>query len=145
MAISNQSLGDKNNPLSPKITSLLREAWWLVLAIAGVYLAMILITYHPDDPAWSHSGTHLSTQNAGGSLGAYVSDALLYLFGVSAWWWLGLALFVTAGSGITPVMSMLRDLKARQYQGDVVFLHVCRAPDDLIEMPAQRTEQPLAR
>jgi ferredoxin-NADP reductase len=41
-------------------------------------------------------------------------------------------LLLSAGSGITPVMSMLRDLKARNYQGNVVFLHVCRAPDDLI-------------
>ena len=41
-------------------------------------------------------------------------------------------LFLTAGSGITPVMSMLRDLQQRQYCGDVVFVHVCRAPDDLI-------------
>ena len=41
-------------------------------------------------------------------------------------------LLLSAGSGITPVMSMLRDLKQRQYCGDVVFLHVCRAPDDLI-------------
>ncbi|MES2581143.1 MAG: ferredoxin reductase [Pseudomonadota bacterium] len=41
-------------------------------------------------------------------------------------------LLLSAGSGITPVMSMLRDLKARGYLGDVVFVHVCRAPDDLI-------------
>ena len=41
-------------------------------------------------------------------------------------------LLLSAGSGITPVMSMLRELKARGYAGDVVFLHVCRAPDDLI-------------
>jgi ferredoxin-NADP reductase len=41
-------------------------------------------------------------------------------------------LLISAGSGITPVMAMLRDLKARQYQGDVVFFHVCRNPEDLI-------------
>lgn len=41
-------------------------------------------------------------------------------------------LLLSAGSGITPVMSMVRDLKARGYRDDVVFLHVCRAPDDLI-------------
>ena len=41
-------------------------------------------------------------------------------------------LLLSAGSGIAPVMSMLRDLKARDYRDDVVFLHVCRAPDDLI-------------
>jgi ferredoxin-NADP reductase len=35
-------------------------------------------------------------------------------------------LLLSAGSGITPVMAMLRDLEARAYQGNVVFLHVCR-------------------
>jgi ferredoxin-NADP reductase len=41
-------------------------------------------------------------------------------------------LLLSAGSGITPVMAMLRDLQARRYRGDVVFLHVCHTPDDLI-------------
>lgn len=41
-------------------------------------------------------------------------------------------LLLSAGSGITPVMAMLRDLQARNYQGDVVFLHVCRSPADWI-------------
>lgn len=41
-------------------------------------------------------------------------------------------LLLSAGSGITPVMAMLCDLQARQYRGDVVFLHVCRTPADLI-------------
>lgn len=41
-------------------------------------------------------------------------------------------LLLSAGSGITPVMAMLRDLQARHYQGDVVFVHVCRTPADLI-------------
>lgn len=41
-------------------------------------------------------------------------------------------LLLSAGSGVTPVMAMLRDLQARNYQGDVVFFHVCRVPADLI-------------
>lgn len=41
-------------------------------------------------------------------------------------------LLLSAGSGITPVMAMLRDLQARQYRGDVVFLHVCHNAQDLI-------------
>ncbi len=93
MATSNQMLSDKGQPLSPKLVSLLREAGWIVLAVAGIYLAMILLTYHPDDPAWSHTGTHLTLQNAGGIMGAYVSDIILYLFGASAWWWLVLAAY----------------------------------------------------
>ena len=41
-------------------------------------------------------------------------------------------LLLSAGSGITPVMSMLRDLQSCNYRGDAVFLHVCRSSDDLI-------------
>ncbi|MBK7507718.1 MAG: ferredoxin reductase [Comamonadaceae bacterium] len=48
-------------------------------------------------------------------------------------------LLLSAGSGITPVMAMLRDLQARGYPGDVVFLHVCRNPQALIFAQALRT------
>ena len=41
-------------------------------------------------------------------------------------------LLLSAGSGITPVMSMLRDLQRRNYPGDVVFLHICRSKADFI-------------
>jgi ferredoxin-NADP reductase len=38
-------------------------------------------------------------------------------------------LFISAGSGITPIMSMLRDLARRDALGDVVLLHSARTPD----------------
>ncbi len=41
-------------------------------------------------------------------------------------------LMLSAGSGITPVMSMLRDLHARGYDRDIHFVHVCRHPEDAI-------------
>ena len=41
-------------------------------------------------------------------------------------------LFVTAGSGITPVMGMLRDLAARGPLPDVVLVHSARTPEDVI-------------
>ena len=41
-------------------------------------------------------------------------------------------LLLSAGSGITPVMAMLRSLQVQGYRGGVVFLHVCRGHDDLI-------------
>lgn len=41
-------------------------------------------------------------------------------------------LLLSAGSGITPVMAMLRDLQARRYAGDLVFFHACRSPADTI-------------
>lgn len=39
----------------------------------------------------------------------------------------GPTLFVSGGSGITPVMSMLRTLRARRHAGEVVFVHYARS------------------
>jgi len=41
-------------------------------------------------------------------------------------------LFVSAGSGITPIMSMLRSLDGENAVGDVVMLHSARTADDVI-------------
>ena len=41
-------------------------------------------------------------------------------------------LFISAGSGITPIMSMLRDLVRRGLVNDIVHLHSDRTPDDVI-------------
>ena len=41
-------------------------------------------------------------------------------------------LFVSAGSGITPIMSMIRALARRDALDDVMLLHSARTPDDVI-------------
>ncbi|BBY25259.1 stearoyl-CoA 9-desaturase [Mycobacterium stomatepiae] len=41
-------------------------------------------------------------------------------------------LFVTAGSGITPVMAMLRTLNARKQHADIVHIHSAPSADDVI-------------
>ncbi|MBA3696578.1 MAG: DNA translocase FtsK 4TM domain-containing protein, partial [Methylotenera sp.] len=69
-------------------SKLIREAWWLGLVLVGLYITVILFTYHSEDPSWSHmAADNASIHNSGGSVGAWVSDMLLYLFGFSAWWW----------------------------------------------------------
>ncbi|PPC86408.1 MAG: cell division protein FtsK, partial [Methylotenera sp.] len=74
--------------------SLVREAWWLGLVLVGLYLAVILISYHNQDPSWSHMASDNAViQNAGGAVGAWIADMLLYLFGFSAWWWVVLAFY----------------------------------------------------
>ena len=81
-------------PLPAKLAGLLREAKWLVLIALAAYLLLILATYRRADPGWSHSATGASVGNAGGLVGAWISDILLYLFGLSAYWWIGLCLYV---------------------------------------------------
>jgi ferredoxin-NADP reductase len=41
-------------------------------------------------------------------------------------------LFISAGSGITPIMSMLRSLDHQDAMNDVVLIHSARHPDDVI-------------
>src|SRR5213082_337629 len=41
-------------------------------------------------------------------------------------------LFISAGSGITPIMSMLRSLEHRDALDDVVLLHSARTPEEVI-------------
>ena len=76
------------NPLPPKIAALLRESWWLALVAIALYLLLVLITYQQSDPGWSHSVRTSAIRNAGGVVGAYIADLMLYLFGLSAYWWI---------------------------------------------------------
>jgi S-DNA-T family DNA segregation ATPase FtsK/SpoIIIE len=66
----------------------------LLLIAAAMYLLLILATYHRGDPGWSHSATDAVARNAGGAFGAWLADVLLYLFGLSAYWWAALCLYI---------------------------------------------------
>jgi len=80
--------------LSPRMARLLRESWWLLVAAGFVYLALTLVTYTKSDRAWSTTGSGSDIANRGGVIGAWVSDLLLYLFGLSAWWWVAGGVFL---------------------------------------------------
>jgi len=86
------------NPLPPKIASLVRESWWLALVALALYLALILFTFDKSDPGWSHSASVERIMNSGGRIGAWLADVLLYLFGLSAWWWVALCAFIVRWS-----------------------------------------------
>ena len=73
--------------LSPRFARLVRESWWLLVVAAFAWLALVLATYAKSDPGWSFSGVGGAIVNRGGAAGAWLSDLLLYLFGISAWWW----------------------------------------------------------
>ncbi|MDA0237512.1 MAG: DNA translocase FtsK 4TM domain-containing protein, partial [Proteobacteria bacterium] len=72
--------------LPPKLVVLLRETGLLLSSGVLAYLALVLVTYNPSDPAWSRQSTEQDASNSGGIVGAHISDVLLYLFGFSAWW-----------------------------------------------------------
>ncbi len=81
------ALRPERKPLPPRVVALLRESWLLLAIGAAIYLALILITFQTSDPGWSHQATGSVVKNAGGAVGANISDILLSLFGLSTWWW----------------------------------------------------------
>ena len=90
MLLSEKAPGGRaaRNPLPPKIAALLRESGWFALLAIALYLVLILYSYDKADPAWSHGTSATTTiHNSGGRAGAWIADVLLYLFGLSAYWW----------------------------------------------------------
>jgi S-DNA-T family DNA segregation ATPase FtsK/SpoIIIE len=81
-------------PLPAKLAGVVREAKWLALVAAALYLLLVFATFDRSDPGWSHSGTDAAVRNLGGPVGALVADFLLYLFGISAYWWVALCLYL---------------------------------------------------
>jgi DNA segregation ATPase FtsK/SpoIIIE, S-DNA-T family len=71
---------------SARLPGLLREAGWIVFLALGVYLALVFVTHSADDAGYFFSGKGVAPVNKGGITGAWISDFLLGLFGLSAWW-----------------------------------------------------------
>jgi len=90
MPASDKSTGAKaaRNPLPPKLAALLRESWWLAFLAGALYLLLVLFTFQKGDPGWSHSVATERVGNAGGLVGAYIADLMLFMFGLSAYWWI---------------------------------------------------------
>jgi S-DNA-T family DNA segregation ATPase FtsK/SpoIIIE len=78
------------SPLPEKIALILQESRWLALVVLAGFLSLALFGYHPNDPGWSKAVFSTAMHNPAGRAGAWVSDLLLYLFGLSAWWWVAL-------------------------------------------------------
>jgi S-DNA-T family DNA segregation ATPase FtsK/SpoIIIE len=69
-----------------RLSRLVREAACIVGALLVVALAAFLATFDRADPGFSHASTPGEIHNAGNIVGAWIADALLFLFGFSAWW-----------------------------------------------------------
>ena len=83
------NMGAENLPLSQstiRFHKLLAEIRWLIALAACLGLFLVLITYHLSDPAWSNNSSG-EIKNLGGRLGADLADLSLFIFGISAYWW----------------------------------------------------------
>jgi len=71
---------------NPRRQRLMRDIALIAITPVLLYLLVSLFTYAPADPGWSHSGSVTGAlHNAGGRIGAWIADVLIYLFGYVAW------------------------------------------------------------
>src|SRR4051794_32433950 len=80
-----------------RLMRLLSEARWIVLSGLSVYLVMILSSYSRLDPGWTHDNAVTRLHNWGGHAGAWLADVMLFVFGISAWWWCVLVVWTVWG------------------------------------------------
>ncbi|MGH8085607.1 MAG: DNA translocase FtsK [Lysobacter sp.] len=70
---------------SPRRQRLMRDIALILIAPLLLYLLASLVTFSPNDPGWSHSGSITAPlNNVGGRVGAWLADVLLYLTGYVA-------------------------------------------------------------
>ncbi len=80
-------------PPGARLPRLLREAGWIVFLAIALYLVLIFATYSANDPGYFFSGKGGAIANKGGITGAWISNFLFGLNGLSAWWWVALLAF----------------------------------------------------
>ncbi|WP_322056737.1 DNA translocase FtsK [Paraburkholderia sp. J63] len=73
--------------LPNRMSRLFTEIRWILQVALGVFLLMALISYSRRDPSWTHAAQVDHISNWAGRVGAWTSDILLLLFGLSAYWW----------------------------------------------------------
>ncbi|MDO8286245.1 MAG: DNA translocase FtsK 4TM domain-containing protein [Rhodoferax sp.] len=89
MTYSLNTLHSSSPTRAPAPTGMGRFANEIALIAGFVVLVLwltALLTYSPQDAAWSTSGAGLPLANRVGRLGAWVADVSYYLMGFSAWW-----------------------------------------------------------
>lgn len=65
--------------------SLKTDVWGLFWLGTGLFLALSLSSYYPEDPSINSLGKKFVAQNICGILGSFLSDLLLQTFGAAAW------------------------------------------------------------
>ncbi|MBY0469153.1 MAG: DNA translocase FtsK 4TM domain-containing protein, partial [Burkholderiaceae bacterium] len=94
-----------------------RQARVLIGGVSWLLVLIAMLTHHPLDAAFSTSGSGEVVRNSVGTLGAWASDLMLFLFGFSAWWLIGLGLhrwlaaladLLRRGSADTPIATPVR-------------------------------------
>ncbi len=83
---SGKSAGTLKKTMPDFIIKRLSEGSFILILTIAFFVLLSLFTYHLSDPGWSHASRFRTPiANAGGQVGAYVADALYFVFGYVAY------------------------------------------------------------
>ncbi len=63
-----------------------KEIFLIILGTLAIYFLVSLVSYDSYDPSWSYVGSNKNVTNAGGIIGAFLSDLCFYIWGMFAYW-----------------------------------------------------------
>ena len=131
MTYSLDTLNSRNSPAGSPPAGINRFAHEvsLILGLLGlVFWLAALLSYSPQDAAWSTSGSaevtgtaYRAAHNWGGRLGAWVADASYFLLGFSVWWALAAGCHVWLSSLARGLRSEPRAHQASRRAGRIRF------------------------
>jgi S-DNA-T family DNA segregation ATPase FtsK/SpoIIIE len=75
----------KEPVITPKVRAGLRESVLFLLTVVALFLLISLISFSPKDPGWTHSIDTGMVSNLGGRTGASFANLFLNLFGLMAY------------------------------------------------------------
>ncbi|CEK11250.1 DNA translocase FtsK [Legionella hackeliae] len=79
---ANNQTGNRKQALPNFLVKRLSEGGFILVTTLALYVLLSLITYDLSDPNWTHvSKSNTEITNAGGQVGAYIADALYFVFG----------------------------------------------------------------
>lgn len=84
-ALSKKKILKKPHVSTAVMQRRMREAIVILLGCLALFFFIALLSYHVSDHAWSVTGKDMEVLNAGGKVGAWFADILLYLFGFVAY------------------------------------------------------------
>jgi DNA segregation ATPase FtsK/SpoIIIE, S-DNA-T family len=76
--------GDPKTAMPPFMVKRISEGGFILVLTLAIYTLLSLLTYGPTDPGLLHATNASEIKNAGGQVGAYISDALYLAFGYMA-------------------------------------------------------------
>jgi S-DNA-T family DNA segregation ATPase FtsK/SpoIIIE len=142
--------------MAERIKRVKDEVLGIVSILGGIYIGLSLVTHKKWDPSL-FTFTNSSSKNNGGIVGAYMSDALLMIIGISAFaiplfilvygvkrllrkeahriHLIGSLLFVLSSAMLLSLMSATFNLKAENNPGGITGLFIADFIRNLLSIP----------